>query len=73
MGQHFGFRNSALPAKHAMKPKLEETYIQLLSLGHRPDPKNIDSSGPEAGSSHFRPENPIRKRICDREQGHTDS
>ena len=72
-GQHLGFRESALPTQHAMKPKLEEACIQLPALGHRPDSRNIDSTGPETGFSHFRPEDPIRKRTCDREQGHTDS
>ena len=72
-GQYLGFRESALPTQHAMKPKLEEACIQLPALRHRPDPRNIDSTGPEAGFSHFRPEVPIRKRTCDRKQGHTDS
>ena len=72
-GQHLGFRESALPAQHAMKPKLEETCIQLPALRHRPDSRNIDSTGPETGFSHFRPEDPIRKHTCDRGQGHTNS
>ena len=46
--QHLGFTESALPVQHVMKPKLEESYAHLPILGHRPDIRNIDSSGPEA-------------------------
>ena len=52
--QHLGFRESALPEQHAMKPNVEKTCIRLHAPGNRPDPRNIASSGPEAGSSHFR-------------------